>query len=97
MLIAKANFSPIETGETKTLTLKLIHDKNGETLSEDISYKVPDLVTWADSVTYLKIEIKAVKYQYSGIYTFKLLIDGIYKNEESIEVTDLMEKFDEKN
>jgi hypothetical protein len=96
ILIAKPIFSPIEAGENKKVTIELTHDKKGYVFSKDILYKIPDLSIWESTITYIILKLEPLELQYSGGYTFSLYVDGEYKNGESIEVTDLMEKNNEK-
>jgi hypothetical protein len=84
-LIAKVNFSPIETLMDKTITLKIKHDKDGELYSYINPYKVPDLSTLVNMTTYLVYPL-ALEFPYTGKYTFEMFIDNQYKNEESIDV-----------
>jgi hypothetical protein len=89
-LIAKPHFSPLEVGQNKVITLKVVSDRNEEIFVEDVSYKVPNLGIWADKITYIKFQ-PIVTFHYAGDYDFKLFVDREYKNSESIEIIALPE------
>jgi hypothetical protein len=86
-LIAKVIFNPKEAWENKVITLRVDHDKYGELKSFDKPYKVPDLNTLVNRITYWVTSLSNIEFVYAGKYTFTILIDGAYKNEESIDVT----------
>lgn len=90
-LIAKARFSPAESNDTKVITLRVIHSKRGELFARSKEYKVPALATVASRITYITMDLNEMPMPYSGDYTFGLLIDGDYKNEESISVNNTEE------
>jgi len=91
-LVAKANFNFLESNESKTLTIQIKHNKRGLLASYDMPYKIPDLATCVNRLTYLNIAMHNIRLSYSGDYTFAFLVDGEYKNEESIGVTNLLEE-----
>jgi hypothetical protein len=84
-LIAKAIFSPPETLENRGLNLKISHDKMGELYTFENLYKIPDLSTLVNMITYLVYPL-SLEFPHTGKYTFIISIDGKYKNEESIDV-----------
>jgi len=86
-LLAKVYFNPAEAGESKIITLQVNHDKIGKLESFRMPYKVPNLITVVNRITYIAINLDKIEFQDAGTYTFTMLVDGEYKNEESIEVT----------
>jgi hypothetical protein len=84
-LIAKVAFNPIETLENRIITLKIEHDKSGILNTFKHTYKIPDLSTLLNMTTYLVYPL-ALEFKDTGKYTFKMLIDDIFKNEESLDV-----------
>lgn len=83
----KLNFNPNESSERKTITLKVEHIQREEVVElKDIPYKIPDLLTWATSTTYLVLRLDAFTLPYEGEYAFGLWVDGEYKNQETVTV-----------
>lgn len=85
-IITKVHFNPNEAWENKKLTLQINHNKRGELHSYERQYQVPDFNTLLNFTTYIVWEMSDIEFQYEGIHTFKILVDGEYKNDESIDV-----------
>ena len=85
MLIAKLNPSPTDIGKTKRLLLRVEHD--GELVGGlTTQYRVHDEDTWGNRFPYITMRLAKVGLPYLGKYTFKILVDGEFQNEESITV-----------
>jgi hypothetical protein len=87
LLIYKANIAPSEANETREVSLKVKHEKNGGLITYQMLYHVPDLSTLVNGVTYIAMKADGIGFEYPGIHTFEFWVDGEYKNEESIDVS----------
>jgi hypothetical protein len=86
-LCMKLNISPIELGDAVNITVQIKHDRHGLLESHNRTYKLPDFITGASRTTYIDIGMTDIELPYEGIYTFALLVDGEYKNEEILRVS----------
>lgn len=89
-LLAKVNIKPTEAGENKGIILEIIHSRHGKLATFNATYKMPDLISWAQDIPYIAMLLDKVDLPYSGEYTFRLSVDG-NSNEETIGVTYLKE------
>jgi hypothetical protein len=86
-LIAKVKPEIVEVGEVKDIEIDISNIENKWNLKRYIKYKVHDLKTLVDKIPYIVIPLRDLELQYSGEYVFKIIVDGKYKNEESLNVT----------
>lgn len=82
-LIAKVNMLPHEESMRKMLKLEIVHRDAIKTF--EIPYTLPSWNIWINEyVPYISIPLRNMQFPESGEYTFRLIVDGELKNQESI-------------
>jgi len=91
VVVAKVAVSPLEVGETKTLTLE-ISDSQGSLVKKlDYEYPVTDLSDWARYTPFVTIALTDLEFPSTGEYSFNLLVDNEFKNREWLTIKDAKE------
>jgi hypothetical protein len=83
-IIAKINMMPHEESTEKKLKLEIIHNDKVQTFN--VLYKLPSWDVWINEwEPYIAIPLRNMKYD-EGRYTFRISVDGEFKNEEVLNV-----------